>query len=165
MRTNPKTNSSSEEKIQQSRYPSDMQPQYYSEQRQQQQRVIHVQPGNAVVLREEQYFGPISLLSCLGLGLFFGPFGLLVCCCPCDRRRTGLVHEQQMVVDANGNLIPVVVAAGETTMYGRAPRAQAMEPMMPERRAAAPTPTVTGMPMTGAPVLPEGTNAHYYPKV
>ena len=52
-----------------------------------------------------------------------------------------MVHEQQMVVDANGNLIPVVVA-GETTMYGRAPRAQAMEPMMPERRAAAATPTV-----------------------
>jgi len=142
-------------------------PQYYSEQ-QQQQRVIYAQPGNTVVVREEQYFGPISLLSCLGLGLFFGPFGLLVCCCPCDRRRTGLVHEQQMVVDANGNLVPVVVAAaaGETTtMYGRAPRAQAMEPMMPERRAAAATPTVTGMPMTSAPVLPEGTNAHYYPKV
>jgi hypothetical protein len=142
-----------------------MQPQQYSEQRRQQQRVIYAQPGNTVVVREEQYFGPISLLSCLGLGLFFGPFGLLVCCCPCDRRReTGVVHEQQMVVDANGNLIPVVVT-GETTMYGRAPRAQAMEPMMPERRAAAATPTVTGMPMTGAPVLPEGTNAHYYPKV
>jgi len=147
-----------------------MQPQRYSEQRQQQQqRVICAQPGDAVVVCEEQYFGPVSLLSCLGLGLFFGPFGLLVCCCPCDRRRkTGLVHEQhQMVVDANGNVIPVVVA-GETTttMYGRrAPRAQAMEPMMPERRTAAPTPTVTGMPTTGAPVLPEGTNAHYYPKV
>jgi hypothetical protein len=40
-----------------------------------------------------------------------------------------------------------------------------MEPMMPERRTAAPTPTVTGMPTTGAPVLPEGTNARYYPKV
>jgi hypothetical protein len=148
-----------------------MQPQYYSEQ-QRQQRVIYAQPGQTVVVpavvREEQYFGPISLLSCLGLGLFFGPFGLLVCCCPCDRRQTGLVHERQMVVDSNGNLVPVVVAAaaGETTtMYGRAPRAQAMEPMMPERRAAAATPTVTGMPMTGAPVLPEGTNAHYYPKV
>jgi len=145
-----------------------MQPQRYSEQRQQQQRVICAQPGDAVVVCEEQYFGPVSLLSCLGLGLFFGPFGLLVCCCPCDRRRTGLVHEQHqmMVVDANGNVIPIVVT-GETTttMYGRAPRAQAMEPMMPERRTAAPTPTVTGMPTTGAPVLPEGTNAHYYPKV
>ena len=80
------------------------------------QQVIYARPGETVLIhapiREEQYFGPISCLSCLGLGVFFGPFGLLVCCCPCDRRREQLVEGTQMVVGEDGSLQPVSYGPG-----------------------------------------------------
>merc|ERR1712070_310063 len=88
-----------------------------------------------LLLVEEQYFGPISGLACLGTSLFIGPFALFVCLCPCDRRQLSAVDAQmprQMVV------------------VDRPPRPQTMmmQPREPE-----------------AVARPEGTNEHYYPKV
>ncbi len=54
-----------------------------------------------LLLVEEQYFGPISCLACLGTSLLIGPFALFVCLCPCDRRQLSAVDAQmprQMVV-------------------------------------------------------------------
>ena len=88
-----------------------------------------------LLLVEEQYFGPISCLACLGTSLLIGPFALFVCLCPCDRRQLSAVDAQmprQMVV------------------VDRPPRPQTMmmQPREPE-----------------AVARPEGTNEHYYPKV
>ena len=125
------------------------------ERREMSQQVIYARPGETVLIpaqiREQQYFGPISCLSCIGLAVFFGPFGLLVCCCPCDRRREQLVEGTQMVVGEDGSLQQVSYGPGVV-------QAQRMEPMMREQR-------VVNNVARGEPVRPEGTNEHYYPKV
>jgi hypothetical protein len=93
-----------------------------------------------LLLVEEQYFGPISCLACLGTSLLIGPFALFVCLCPCDRRQLRAVdaqhmppqHQQMVVVD-------------------RHPQPQTMTTMQPREPEAV--------------ARPEGTNEHYYPKV
>ena len=93
-----------------------------------------------LLLVEEQYFGPISCLACLGTSLLIGPFALFVCLCPCDRRQLRAVDAhmpQQMVV---------VDRPQPQTMDDHPPRM--MQPRGPE-----------------AVARPEGTNEHYYPKV
>ena len=55
-----------------------------------------------LLLVEEQYFGPISCLACLGTSLLIGPFALFVCLCPCDRQLSAVdaqMPRQMVVVD------------------------------------------------------------------
>ena len=91
-----------------------------------------------LLLVEEQYFGPISCLACLGTSLLIGPFALFVCLCPCDRRQLRAVDAQQMPPQQQQMVVVDRPQPQTTTMQPREPEAVAR---------------------------PEGTNEHYYPKV
>ena len=102
--------------------------------------VVPADSGDArLLLVEEQYFGPISCLACLGTSLLVGPFALFVCLCPCDRRQLSAVEAQHVLPQQ----MVVVDRPQPQTMDN--PR---MQPRGPEVVAR-----------------PEGTNEHYYPKV
>ena len=111
--------------------------------------VVPADSGDArLLLVEEQYFGPISCLACLGTSLLIGPFALFVCLCPCDRRQLSAVDAQHVLPQQ----MVVVDRPQPQTMdddhHHHHDTRRMMQPRGPE-----------------AVARPEGTNEHYYPKV